>query len=209
MFWRKPGNAASPEALIVGLGNPEPQYAGTRHNVGFFVVNLLAERWGIKVKKLAYLSLYGAGKAEGKQVGLLKPQTYMNDSGKAVVSALKGLGLEPSQALFIYDDLDLPLGALRLRPGGSSGGHRGIESVIKQLGSREAPRLRLGIGAPPEGSDAVKWVLGRFSKQEIELLEPTLAQATEAVISVLREGFETAMNRFNSRGMGNAVDSQV
>ncbi len=200
MFWRRRRKSPGVEWLVVGLGNPEPDYAGTRHNLGFEVVNLLAARWGVKVKRLAYLGLFGRGKFHSLEVGLLKPLTYMNASGEAVKSAAVALEVPPERLIVVLDDLALPLGTVRVRAKGSAGGHKGLQSVLQQLGTEAVPRVRIGLGAPPEGADVVNWVLGRYSKAEAEQLAPALEKAADAVERILIDGVETAMNTFNRRG---------
>jgi PTH1 family peptidyl-tRNA hydrolase len=184
--------------LIVGLGNPGPQYANTRHNCGFMVVDRLAERWGIPLAlEKQFQGSYGEGFALGGKRRLLKPATYMNRSGKAVRAVLDWYKLDPRSVLVVYDDADLPLGRLRLRGSGSAGGHNGMKSVIQHLGSEAFPRLRLGVGRPKGNQDMVGHVLGRFEPTEQAVLERVLRAAVEAVECCLQEGLRAAMNRFN------------
>ncbi|MFS8906561.1 aminoacyl-tRNA hydrolase [Synechococcus sp. O70.2] len=184
--------------LIVGLGNPGPQYANTRHNCGFMVVDQLAERWGIPLAlEKQFQGSYGEGFALGGKRRLLKPATYMNRSGEAVRAVLDWYKLDPRSVLVVYDDVDLPLGRLRLRGSGSAGGHNGMKSVIQHLGSEAFPRLRLGVGRPKGNQDMVGHVLGRFEPTEQAVLERVLRAAVEAVECCLQEGLRAAMNRFN------------
>lgn len=191
--------------LIVGLGNPGPEYANTRHNFGFMVVDRLAQRWGIPlVTEKQFQGSYGEGWALGGKRRLLKPETYMNRSGQSVRAVLDWYKLDPSAVLVIYDDMDLPLGRLRLRGSGSAGGHNGMKSLIHHLGGEAFPRLRLGVGKPKaasssrEGGQAViDHVLGKFTPQEKDLVEAVLNAAVAAVECYLQEGLATAMNRFN------------
>jgi PTH1 family peptidyl-tRNA hydrolase len=184
--------------LIVGLGNPGPQYANTRHNCGFMVVDRLAERWGIPLAlEKQFQGSYGEGFALGGKRRLLKPATYMNRSGEAVRAVLDWYKLDPRSVLVVYDDVDLPLGRLRLRGSGSAGGHNGMKSVIQHLGSEAFPRLRLGVGRPKGNQDMVGHVLGRFEPTEQAVLERVLRAAVEAVECCLQEGLRAAMNRFN------------
>jgi PTH1 family peptidyl-tRNA hydrolase len=184
--------------LIVGLGNPGPQYANTRHNCGFMVVDQLAERWGIPLAlEKQFQGSYGEGFALGGKRRLLKPATYMNRSGEAVRAVLDWYKLDPRSVLVVYDDADLPLGRLRLRGSGSAGGHNGMKSVIQHLGSEAFPRLRLGVGRPKGNQDMVGHVLGRFEPTEQAVLERVLRAAVEAVECCLQEGLRAAMNRFN------------
>lgn len=182
--------------LIVGLGNPGPEYARTRHNVGFQVADELARRWGLDFRKGKWKSLVAAGSAHGESVVLLKPQTYMNDSGQSVGGAASFYKVEAADVLVVYDDIDLPLGKLRLRERGSHGGHNGVRSIIQHLKSSEFPRLKVGVGRPRHG-DAADHVLSGFRKHELPIVEEALTRAAEAVETALREGLIPAMNRFN------------
>jgi len=191
--------------LVVGLGNPGPRYAGTRHNAGALVVERLAERHGLALDEHRFEGRFGQGRVAGAPVALLLPETFMNRSGEAVGDALEGLGLaHPGRELLVvYDDLDLPFGRLRLRPVGGSGGHRGMTDVMAHLaamGHGEGgafPRLRVGIGRPPAGADPVAWVLAPFAPAERARLPGLLDAGAAAVEAVLREGVEAAMNRVN------------
>lgn len=183
--------------LIVGLGNPGLDYLNTRHNAGFAVVDLLANRLKIKVDEWRYESFLGRGRIAGEAVVLQKPQTYMNLSGRAVRQALQGLGAGSGDLLVIHDDLDLPLGRLRMRLRGGPGGHNGIKSIISALETEEFTRLRFGIGRPPAGGTAADYVLEEFSPAEQELFDLITDKAGEAVRVVLTEGVAAAMNRFN------------
>lgn len=183
---------------LVGLGNPGAQYAETRHNVGFLVVDRLAERHQVGVTRRRHRALYGRGKVGGEDCLLVKPQTFMNDSGDAVMRVLLYYRLHPSDVLLIYDDLNLDLGVMRLRRGGSDGGHKGVRSVIHYLDTDQVARLRLGIGRPPEGANAINYVLSPFARSEMDRVGEMIDAAADAVELVLREGLEVAMNRFNS-----------
>ncbi|WP_027719206.1 aminoacyl-tRNA hydrolase [Desulfovirgula thermocuniculi] len=185
--------------LVVGLGNPGAEYARTRHNVGFMVVDRLAADLGIEVGRVWLRSLVGLGYLDGKRIILAKPLTYMNRSGEAVGLLLRWYGLTPQELLVVSDDLDLPVGQLRLRRSGSSGGHRGLQSVIERLGGGDFARLRVGIGRPPEGVAVVDWVLSEFAPEELPAVERAVAEASQAVRLALTEGMEAAMNRFNAR----------
>jgi len=181
--------------LIVGLGNPGKEYAETRHNVGFMVLDRLARHFGSEWKNEK------ARKGElaaGPGVLLVKPQTYMNNSGECVGSLMRYFKFQPEQVLVIYDDIAFPVGTLRLRAGGSAGGHNGMKSLIAHLGTEKFPRLRLGIGVPGQ-KDMIGHVLGKFTPTERPLLEETLDKAQAATLTLLQEGFEAAANRFNSR----------
>jgi PTH1 family peptidyl-tRNA hydrolase len=197
--------------LVLGLGNPGPQYAETRHNVGFRVVEELARRHGVPLdrlecnSRLAALQVAGTAAAgeTGEAGGLLllaQPQTYMNRSGHAARCLLELHTLEPSAVLVVYDEINLPLGRLRLRRAGSPAGHRGIESVLESLRTDQVPRLRLGVapeGGAPAGEDWAKFVLGPFAAAERETVAAMIARAADACEAWWREGTEAAMNRFN------------
>jgi PTH1 family peptidyl-tRNA hydrolase len=196
---RLPGNSGLTvkRRLVVGLGNPGPDYATSRHNVGFQCVRTLARRHGLSFSATRSRARIAEGAILGQPVVLARPQTYMNLSGQSVKGLAQWLHLAPADILVIYDDLDLPLGRVRLRPGGSAGGHRGVRSIIDALGTQDFPRLRVGIGRP-EGNDAVDYVLGDFTADERRLMAQAYERAAEAVECVLTEGLEAAMNRFNA-----------
>ncbi len=179
--------------LIVGLGNPGERYANTRHNVGFMVVDGLAMELRISFAKTRFGLV-----ARGDGVWLLKPLTFMNRSGEAVGSMIGWHRMLSSQVLVVGDDLDLPLGRLRLRRSGSSGGHNGLKSIMAALQTENFSRLRLGIDRPPPGIPVIDWVLTGFASAERETLTNTIGRATQALMVVLKDGVEVAMNRFNS-----------
>ncbi|MCL4466639.1 MAG: aminoacyl-tRNA hydrolase [Chloroflexi bacterium] len=183
--------------LVVGLGNPGRQYERSRHNVGFRCLDLVAGRLGVGFTRRGFNSLLATGVLGGQRVLLAKPQTYMNLSGQAVGALTRYYGLRPAIVLVIYDDMDLPLGRLRVRERGSSGGHRGLQSIIDDLGTQEFPRLRIGIGRSDTIAGAA-YVLGRFAPEEETVLAETVARAADAVEVALSEGPAAAMNRFNS-----------
>ncbi len=178
--------------LIAGLGNPGASYDGTRHNLGFWVVDRIAREEGLSWKQQgpALVARWNDG-------WLMKPLTYMNASGEAVAPFVRYYKIDLERLLVVHDDMDLPLGRLRLRRGGSAGGQKGVRSVIESLGDDRFDRLRLGIGRPPEGWDAVDWVLSRFSPQELPLAEKVIATATEAARVWQAEGLQAAQQRFN------------
>ena len=182
--------------LIVGLGNPGRKYAGNRHNVGFQCLDLLAEAWGLSFSKRKHKALLAQGEIAGLKTTLAKPQTFMNLSGEAVERLARFYKLPPQAILVIYDDLDLPLGRIRLRPEGGSGGHRGMKSIIEHLGTLGFPRLRVGIGRPTRG-DPVDYVLSDFAPDERMTIEETYERAISAVELWLAEGIAAAMNRYN------------
>lgn len=186
--------------LIVGLGNPGKEYAGTRHNIGFMVIDRLAAVLGVAVEGKMFKALVGQGLINGEKVVLAKPQTYMNLSGEAVGALLHWFKLSPADLLVIYDDLDLANGKLRLRPGGGSGGHKGVQSIIQALQTDSFNRVRVGIGRPPApGYSTVDYVLGHFSQDEAAAREEVLDLALEAVLCAVSKGIEPAMNLFNRR----------
>lgn len=186
-----------PQRLIVGLGNPGEEYAGTRHNVGFWVVSLLARRHGIALKTHRYHSRLGIGTVAGVGVVLAQPMTYMNRSGEAVKALLKAYSLTPAQMLVVYDDVALRLGTLRMRPSGSSGGHNGMRSIIGSIGTEAFPRLRIGIGPAPEGVDLADFVLSPFEDSEKPLMRHLLELSADACEAWLTEPIEQVMARFN------------
>ena len=187
--------------LIVGLGNPEPKYDKTRHNIGFEVVDLLARRtqisWSENRKFQAFLGEGFAPTAD--KLRLLKPLTYMNRSGQAIRAVIDWYKLPPESVLIVYDDLDLPVGRLRLRLSGSAGGHNGMKSAIAHLGTQNFPRLRIGIGKSEIDQDTVSHVLGKFSPQESLLMSEVLQLAADAVEFALKQGVEKAMSLYNNR----------
>jgi PTH1 family peptidyl-tRNA hydrolase len=185
--------------LIVGLGNPGPRYARTRHNVGFRVLEAVAGRAGVALAARRFAGRFAQGTLAGAHVGLLAPETFMNRSGAAVAQALAGLPVpDPARELLVvFDDADLPLGRLRLRARGSSGGHNGLADVLETLGTEEVPRLRFGIGRPNEPKGTVDFVLEPFAPPEEELLALAVPRAADAVECFVREGIAAAMNRFN------------
>lgn len=185
------------DRLIVGIGNPGPKYAQTRHNVGFRVVNLLAKQLGVKKEEARFKGIFALAKMNDLQIGLLKPLTYVNLSGQSVRDAVKKLNLATEQILVILDDTQLPLGKLRLRAKGSSGGHKGLQSVIDELQTENIPRLRIGVGSPPENIDMATFVLSPFEPEEEVIVAKTIEIATEAVKVWVMEGIEVAMQRFN------------
>ncbi len=183
--------------LIVGLGNPGREYANTRHNIGFRCVNALARTYGLDFDKKQAKARLASGTIEGRAVLLARPQTYMNLSGDAVSALASFYKIPPEHVLVIYDDLDLPLGTLRLRKSGGSGGHKGIQSIIQRLGTQDFPRLRFGINRPPDRMDPAAYVLRPFAEHESALVARTIDRAVQAVATWLREGIESAMTRYN------------
>ena len=184
--------------IIVGLGNPENKYAGTRHNIGFSAITALADANGISVDTKKHKALIGKGVVGGQKVILAMPQTYMNLSGESVRELVDYYKIDPTeQLIIIYDDIALPPGKLRVRPKGSAGGHNGIKNIISHLGGQEFPRIRIGVGEKPKGWDLVDYVLGRFPKEEEPQMQEALKRACEACEAIMNDGIEAAMNRFN------------
>lgn len=183
--------------LIVGLGNPGPKYAATRHNVGWHVLDVLAARHNLAFSKTEKKALTATGQIAGQRALLAKPQTFMNLSGEAVRSLVDFYKVDLARLLLIADDLDIPLGTLRLRPAGSAGGQRGLASVIQHLGTQDFSRLRVGIGRPPGRMDPAAYVLQPFTGDEVILAREATERAADAVELWLREGVEAAMSRFN------------
>ena len=189
------------EFLIVGLGNPGEEYDFTPHNLGFMVIDRLAESHAIRVSRKENTSLVGLGAFSGKSLALAKPQTYMNLSGPAVKGLLERYELKPDRLIVVYDELDLPWGSLRIRLKGSAAGHKGVKSLIGSLGTNEFTRVRLGIdpGNPVEGE---KFVLARFKRAQKADVEETVSRAAEAVEFILAEGAAQAMTKYNRRAQG-------
>ncbi|HWR20528.1 MAG TPA: aminoacyl-tRNA hydrolase [Verrucomicrobiae bacterium] len=186
--------------MVVGLGNPGPEYETSRHNVGFRVVETLAGRVGMALNRCRYRSFFMRGSLHGVPVLLVKPLTFMNDSGFAVSRWQQALCLEPSRIIVVHDDLDLPTSQLRIRVGGGHGGHRGVRSVLEAMGSADFLRVKVGIGRPREGQDTVKHVLGPFEEREGDAIQAVVERAADAVEVLLQESLEVAMNRYNVRG---------
>ena len=184
--------------IIAGLGYPGREYAGTRHNIGFSVIEQLADQYNISMTEKKHKAVYGRGRIEGEKVILLEPQTYMNLSGESILDAVQYYKLDPEQDLLvIYDDIDLEAGRLRIRAKGSAGGHNGVKNIIANLGTQIFPRIRVGVGAKPKGWDLVDHVLGRFSREELPLIEEGKKAACQAVGIIIGQGVEAAMNQMN------------
>ena len=194
--------AAEFEKLIVGLGNPGEDYEHTAHNLGFLVIDRLAERNGLKVGRLDSRALVGQGTVAGKRVMLAKPQTYMNLSGESVNGLLVKFEIQPADLILVYDELDLPWLSLRIRPNGSAAGHRGVDSVIRIVGSKDFPRVRLGIHGGRREKDGARIVLGKLNRAQKQELDELLDYASDAVESIIAEGVEKSMAKFNRRAPG-------
>ena len=184
--------------LIVGLGNPGQQYANTRHNCGFRAIDILAKDLGCKIDKSKFQGLYGQSTIQGTKVYLLKPQTFMNLSGKSVAQLSNYFHIPPQQIIVLFDDISLPPGRLRIRSDGSAGGHNGIKSIIAELGSQDFPRVKIGVGAKPnDQQDLADWVLSNFSAKEEKDLAFALQNAADASRCIVEKGIYEAANRFN------------
>ncbi|MFT8347724.1 aminoacyl-tRNA hydrolase [Clostridium saccharoperbutylacetonicum] len=181
--------------LIVGLGNPGKEYEDTRHNIGFKVVDNIAKEYNIPINRQKFKGIYGEGFINGEKVILLKPTTYMNLSGESVREVVNFYNIENDEILIIYDDISLDVGKLRIREKGSAGGHNGIKSIIAHLGSEVFSRIKIGVGQP--NSDLVKYVLGKFSKEEMVALDESIEAATNATAEIIKNDVKTAMNQFN------------
>jgi PTH1 family peptidyl-tRNA hydrolase len=188
---------SGPARLIVGLGNPGPQYARHRHNLGYMALDRFAERHGLRFARREANALVAVGSYEGVPIVLAKPQTFMNLSGGPVRALIRRYARGPDDLVVVYDDLDLPLGRLRVRRDGSHGGHNGMRDIIGALGGAPFPRVRLGIGRPPSGEDPVEHVLRPFTPDERPIAEALLDDAVAALEHLLREGTDSAMNVFN------------
>ena len=194
MFLKKPNI----DWLIVGLGNPGPEYEKTRHNVGFRAVDLLAREAGVEIDRSKFRALTRQTTLAGKKVLLLKPQTFMNLSGEAVHLAAMFYKIPISNIVILSDDISLPVGKIRIRPEGSAGGHNGLKSIISHLGTQDFPRVKIGVGAKPHPDfDLADWVLSSFSVEEEKALGPAVEHAAAAVLELIRHGPVQAANRFN------------
>lgn len=185
--------------LIVGLGNIGKEYDGTRHNIGFEVIDYLSAKKGITVKKKEQNGLTGVYHEFGEKILLAKPTTYMNNSGLCVAGLVNFYQVPPENLLVIYDDIDLATGAVRIRQRGSAGTHNGMRSIIQHLGSQDFPRIRIGTGRPKEGADLVHFVLGRFAKSELPLMENAVTEAARGIDFFVKDGVDLAMNQVNIR----------
>lgn len=183
--------------LIVGLGNPEEEYSNTRHNMGFDTVNKLAKQYNIEINKKKFKGIYGTGNIEGEKVIILKPQTYMNLSGESIKEAIDFYKIDNKNLIIIYDDIDIKPGIIKLRKTGGPGTHNGMKSVIQNIQMKEFSRVRVGIGVPEYKNDLINYVIGKIPEEEIEILDKSTTKAKEAVIEIIKNGVDTAMNKFN------------
>ncbi len=183
--------------IIVGLGNPEKDYANTRHNMGFQVINKIAEQYEIEVTKSKFKGLYGTGTIEGEKVILLKPQTFMNLSGESIKEILQFYKIEKEQLIVIYDDIDIEPGNIKIRKAGGAGTHNGMKSVVQELNTQNFKRIRVGIGMPKQKENLIEYVLGAIPEEDKEKLEKGTDLAKEAVSGIIKNGIDIAMNKFN------------
>lgn len=183
--------------LIVGLGNPESDYAKTRHNMGFNVINVLAEKFNIQVNKTKFKALYGTGEINGKKVILVKPQTFMNLSGEAVQEFVNYFKISKDELIIIYDDIDTVPGKIRIRKSGGPGTHNGMKSVVSSLNSEDFMRVRVGIGMPEYKNNLINYVIGHVPEEEFETLKKGVKLAAESIEEILKNGIDIAMNKYN------------
>lgn len=185
--------------LIAGLGNPGKEYAGTRHNIGFGVITRISDQYNIPLSSREHKAVCGKGIIRGEKVILAQPQTFMNLSGESIRSMADYYKIDMEDIIVVFDDIDLEVGQIRVRRKGSAGGHNGIKNIIQHLGTSEFARVKVGVGAKPEGGDLVKHVLGRFSKEDEKVMSEALDLAAEAVETIVKEGIDSAMNRYNAK----------
>lgn len=191
------GMTEKPELhIVLGLGNPGEEYVATKHNVGWMVIDELAQRHGIQLRRERLKANYGRGRIAGREVVLAKPLTFVNLSGDAALRLAIFFRVKVRNFLVVLDDMNLPPGAVRLRPSGSDGGHKGLRSILETFGTADVPRLRIGIG-PPEGMDAVQWVLSPFKEDAQPIMAAAIKTAADCVETYLAEGLEAAMQRYN------------
>lgn len=183
--------------LVVGLGNPENEYSNTRHNMGFDTVNKLAEKYNIEFDKRNFKGIYGIGMIGNKKVVVLKPQTYMNLSGESIIQVLNFYKIDLENLIVIYDDIDVKPGKIKIRKKGSAGGHNGMKSIIQMIGTEEFPRIRVGIGRPIHKDDEINYVIGAIPEEDLKRLDEGIEKAQKAVEEILRNGVDSAMNKYN------------
>ena len=193
--------ADGPTYLIVGLGNPGVTYRNTRHNVGFRVINEVAKSFKVRLRGRRFQSRYTRVSSGSGQIVLLQPLTFMNRSGRAVAAAADDCRADPERILIVYDDLDLPLGRIRVARNGSAGGHKGVASIIASLGTREFPRVKIGIGRPPHHVPAEDYVLSRFQREEKKIMTSVIQLAAQACRLFVAEDIETTMNQINAHNL--------
>lgn len=183
--------------LIVGLGNPESDYANTRHNMGFNVINKLAKEYGLDVSRKKFKSEYEKAVIEGQKVIFVKPQTFMNSSGEAVIEFVNFYKIELDKIIIIYDDIDIEPGKIRIRKSGSPGSHNGMKSIVHFLNNENFPRIRVGIGRPSENFNMIEYVIGAIPEEDKHLLDVGVETAKDAIIEILKNGIDSSMNKYN------------
>jgi PTH1 family peptidyl-tRNA hydrolase len=183
--------------VIVGLGNPGDRYAGTKHNIGFITIDYLAEQCGIKMNKTKHKAILGEGTIGGEKVLLVKPQTFMNLSGQSVMDIVNFYKVPSQNLIVIYDDIDLPVGKVRIRPSGSSGTHNGMRNIIYLINNQEFPRIRIGVGKQPDYMDLADYVMTKFNGEERPLMEEAVKRSAMAVEEIVKSGINIAMNKYN------------
>ena len=183
--------------LIIGLGNPEKEYGNTRHNMGFDTINKLAKQYNIEINKNKFQGLYQDGIIEGQKVKLVKPQTFMNLSGDSIREYMQFYKIDIENVIVVYDDMDIEPGTIKIRKKGNSGGHNGIKSIIENLGTNEFSRIRIGIGKPEDKDRQIDYVIGKVSEEEMLKLQEGTEKAKEALIEIIKNGIDSAMNKFN------------
>lgn len=200
MFKKKFEASGNIEYIVAGLGNPDRKYEGTKHNVGFMFMDILAEKYGIKINKIKYKSVICDTKIGNSRVLLMKPQTYMNNSGEAIREAAQFYKIPPERIIVVFDDISLEPGKLRIRKNGSDGGHNGLKSIIYHLNSNQFPRIKIGVGAKPHPDyDLASWVLSGFSRESAEQVKTSLDNAVSALELMLKGQTDMAMNKYNQR----------
>jgi len=183
--------------IIVGLGNPEPEYSRTRHNMGFDTINLVASKYKIDMNRTKFNAIYGSGIIEGEKVVLVKPQTFMNLSGQAVREFVNFYKIETENLIVVYDDMDIEKGTMKIRKKGGAGSHNGMKSVVQEIANTDFPRIRVGIGRPEHKDDSINYVIGNVIDEEYEILHKGVEQAAIAIEEIVKNDIDTAMNKYN------------
>lgn len=183
--------------LIIGLGNPEEEYSKTRHNMGFDVINKLAKQYNIEISRKKFNSLYGMGYINNEKVILVKPQTFMNNSGQAVIQFINFFKIDKQHIIVVYDDLDVIPGKIKIRKKGSAGTHNGMKSVIEQINFTDFTRIRVGIGNPEFKNDLLNYILSKIPDEEYEILKEGIEKAQKAITEIIENGVDSAMNKYN------------
>ncbi|MDY0235866.1 MAG: aminoacyl-tRNA hydrolase [Gudongella sp.] len=183
--------------VVAGLGNPGTKYSSTRHNVGFDVVDVLANKFGIKLNKIKFKGLVGEGIWAGEKIVLIKPSTYMNLSGESIRPVMDFYKLKPEELIVVVDDIDIEFGTIKIKKKGSAGTHNGLKSILLQTGTDQFPRVKIGIGRKPENYDLADFVLSKFSKSERQIIDKAILNAADAIDELISNGIDSAMNKFN------------